>query len=355
MASSTHVQHLNRALMIPIKRKEGIGFGVKANIHRASATIVVKVPNSEALAAEKEPFLEEAKFYNRLFEEKEKCLDIVECFVALPDFIFLSYCCNDNLARHFFNYQEREVLPYGSPGKLISVKQYEDPALIARWIRQLASALAFVEKLGYTHNDQHLANCLLDENMNLKLCDFDRATTIGQYLESFLEPWAVMITSGPLSRTYGLSSARTEQFAVGTFLYTMVYGHEPYEDIHLRENDPDELCRRFRASEFPELNRHEVFDGLISACWHNVYPTMALLDYDFKRKTKDIASPATYPAIDYAKEKRACIAMIQSGLLGPEYALSYQPAWQRCLHGFLGKFLFIWKRTVNFLGLFFHK
>ncbi|EZF36206.1 serine/threonine protein kinase [Trichophyton interdigitale H6] len=341
--------------MIPIRRKHGVGCGAKAIIHKASETIVVKVPHSTALAADKNPISAEVKFYNRMFEEKGRCLDIVECFIALPNFIFLSYCCNDTVGRRFSNYQERELLPSGLHGRLMSVKQYEDPALIARWIQQLSSALAFVEKLGYTHNDQHLGNCLLDKNLNLKLCDFDRATTIGQFLESFIEPWAIKLTSGPLIDTYGLTSARTEQFAVGTFLYSMVYGHEPYEDIHLREDNPDELFRRFRNMEFPDLNRHEVFDELISACWHNVYPTMALLDYDFKRKTKDIASPANYEVINYAKEKHACVSMIRRGLLGPELALSYQPAWQRCIHATLGSLLYVWRRTVNFLGLFFHK
>ncbi|KAM5494714.1 hypothetical protein MaudMau93_000010 [Microsporum audouinii] len=361
--------------MIPIRKKDCVGCGAKANVHRASETIVVKVSNSSAPT--EDPFLQEVKFYKRLFEEKDRCLDIVDCFIALPNYIFLSYCCNDNLARRFFKYQEREIRPNGRPGKLLGIKNmrtlrlfpngynnspqpflgikvYEDPTLIARWIQQLSSALAFMEKLGYTHNDLHPRNCLLDENLNLKLSDFDQTTTIGQFLESLMEPWAIKLSSGPLSNTYGLTSARTEQFAVGTFLYTMVYGHEPYEDIHLEE-DPIELRRRFRALEFPELNRHDVFDNLISACWYNVYPTMALVAYDFKRKTKDIASPSDYKIVDYAKEKNACIALLQGGLLGPEWALSYQPAWRRYLHAIIGNFLFIWKRSVNFLGALFRR
>ncbi|KAM5442933.1 hypothetical protein MferCBS31731_001805 [Microsporum ferrugineum] len=336
--------------MIPIRKKDCVGCGAKANVHKASETIVVKVSNSNAPT--EDPFLQEVKFYKRLFEEKDRCLDIVDCFIALPNYIFLSYCCNDNLARRFFKYQKREIRPNGRPGKLLGIKEYEDPMLIARWIQQLSSALAFMEKLGYTHNDLHPRNCLLDEKLNLKLSDFDQTTTIGQFLESLMEPWAIKLSSGPLSNTYGLTSARTEQFAVGTFLYMMVYGHEPYEDIHLEE-DPIELRRRFRALEFPELNRHEVFDNLISACWYNVYPTMALVAYDFKRKTKDIASPSDYKIVDYAKEKNACITLLQGGLLGPEWALSYQPAWRRYIHVIIGNFLFIWKRSVNFLGALF--
>ncbi|EGD92388.1 serine/threonine protein kinase [Trichophyton rubrum D6] len=338
--------------MIPIRRKDCVGSGAKANVHKANETIVVKVPNSSTIAEGNSPFSQEAKFYNRVLGEKERCPDIVECFIASSDFIFLSYCCNNTLAHRYFKYQEREIRPNGRPGKLLSVKEYEDPALIARWIQQLTSALAFMEKLGYTHNDLHPRNCLLDENLNLKLSDFDQATTIGQFLESLMEPWAIKLTSGPLRNTYGLTSARTEQFAIGTFLFTMVYGHEPYEDIHLEE-DPIELRRRFRAFDFPELNRHEVFDEFISACWHNVYPNMALVAYDIKRKTKDIASPPRNKAIDHLKEKNACIALLQGGLLGPEQALSYQPYWQRYLHAVIGRFLYLWKCSFNLLGTLF--
>lgn len=70
-----------------------------------------------------------------------------------------------------------------------------------------------------------------------------------------------MLPAGPLKGTYGLCGARTEQFALGTLLYNMVYGHQPYDDIDLKNQDPEELERRFQDMEFPELGRHDVFDG----------------------------------------------------------------------------------------------
>ena len=177
--------------------------------------------------------------------------------------------------------------------------------------------------MGFCHNDLHASNCLLDGNFNVKLADFGRATTIGQPLEGTLPPRAQPILAGPLKGTFGLCSARTEQFAIGTLLYFMVYGHEPYDDVVLSAAEWD---RRFGEMEFPELNRNQVFDGLISACWYNVYPTMALLAYDVKRKTKDMTSNAEYVVIDSAKETKACEALVRRGLLGPELALRFQPA-----------------------------
>ncbi|KAJ5971970.1 uncharacterized protein N7479_001888 [Penicillium vulpinum] len=258
-----------------LEKHNWIGGGLDAYIYHVTPTIVVKTVRCDRTPEEKaaeHPFLKEIAFYKRLNECQDRCLNIVECLLMLPDYLFLSYCTHKAIAPRFYECQERETGTNGFHGRLIRAKEYEDPTLIARWIQQLTSALDYVEKMGFCHNDLHASNCLLDSNFNLKLTDFGRATTIGQPLEGTLPPRAQPILAGPLKGTYGLCSARTEQFAVGTLLYFMVYGYEPYDDIILSAAEWD---RRFGEMEFPELTRNVVFDGLISACWHNVYPTMA--------------------------------------------------------------------------------
>ena len=210
--------------------------------------------------------------------------------------------------------------------------------------------------MGFAHNDVHPRNCLLDKNLNLKIADFDYTTTVGQWLTSSYAPWARMLPDGPLKGTYGLCGARTEQFAVGTLLYNMVYGYQPYDDIDLKNQDPEELERRFQDKEFPELSRHEIFDGLISACWYNVYPTMALLAYDFRRKTKTLALEPKYPLVDSAKEKETCEMLIQRGLLGPDLARQFQrPAWQIYLRRVVDRCIFLWSSLINLPGRFWIK
>ncbi|KAJ5217360.1 hypothetical protein N7468_010368 [Penicillium chermesinum] len=292
-----------------LEQHNWIGGGLDAYIYRVTPTIVVKTVRRDRTPEEKaaeHPFLKEISFYKRLNACRDQCPNIVEC----------------NRPR-FYERQERETGINGFYGRLIRVKEFEDPALIARWIQQITSAL---------------------ENFNLKLTDFGRATTIGQPLEGTLPPRARPILAGPLKGTYGLCSARTEQFAVGTLLYFMVYGHEPYDDIILSAAEWD---RRFWEMEFPELSRNKVFDGLISACWHNVYPTMALLAYDFKRKTKDMIGNTEYIFIDSVKETKTCEALIRKGLLGPELALRFQPAWRRYLHAIVKRSMFIWQYFVQ--------
>ncbi|EEQ29298.1 protein kinase domain-containing protein [Microsporum canis CBS 113480] len=330
-----------------LEKYNWIGGGLDAYIFHVTPTIVVKTVRRDRTPEEeaaKHPFLNEIAFFKRLDGCQDRCSNIIECFLMLPDHIFLSYCTHQAIALRFYERQEREVAVNGIHGCLIRVKEYEDPALIARWIRQLTCALEYVEKMGFCHNDLHAGNYLLDENFNLKLTDFGRATTIGQLLEGTLPPRARPILAGPLKGTYGLCSARTEQFAVGTLLYFMVYGHEPYDDVVLSAAEWD---RRFWEMEFPELNRHDVFDGLISACWYNVYPTMVLVAYDFKRKTKDIVLNAENVFIDSLKEKRTCEALIRRGLLGPELALSFQPVWRKYVHAIAKRSISIWQCLLN--------
>ncbi|KAJ5789284.1 uncharacterized protein N7518_006295 [Penicillium psychrosexuale] len=335
-----------------LRKHNRVGAGIYSIIYHVAPTIVVKTVHPDLTPEEKATLeehilIKEIAFFKGLNKLQDRCPDIVECFLMLPDYLFLPYCTHGSLGTRLFHHQEREPTIDRWVGRVIRVKEYEDPALVARWIQQLTSALEYVEKIGFCHNDLHSGNCLLDSNLNLKLTDFGCATTIGQLLENLHAPRAMKILAGPLKGTYGLCSARTEQFAVGTLLYLMLYGYEPYDDIDSREwvesGGPD----RFANMEFPELNCNEVLDGLISACWHNVYPTMAFVAYDFKRKTKDMVLSPEYIPIDSVKEIKACEALIRKGLLGPELALRFQPAWRRYLHAFMQRGMFIWQSFLQ--------
>ncbi|KAJ5087201.1 hypothetical protein N7456_010817 [Penicillium angulare] len=337
---------------IAIEGYDVVGDGDDTFVHRVTPTIVVKIVRRSNLnpqhQPENHPLYEELEFYKCLHERQDRCADIVECFLTLPDSIFLSNCSNGTIENRLWARQERQNPTTGYwYGGLIRVTEYEDPALIARWIQQPKSALEHVEKLGFCHNDLHSSNCLLDGNFNLKLTDFGLATKVGQPLLTTTPPRAMIIPAGPLGGKYGLCSARTEQFAVGTLLYYMSYGFEPYDDILNIEHD--EMYRRVSNMEFPELNRNEVFDGLIAACWYNVYPTMHFVAYDFKRKTKDIAAlrPAEYIPIDTAKDTETCKELIRKGLLGPELALRFQPSWRVYLYAVFTRSMFIWKSLLQ--------
>lgn len=153
-----------------------VGTGSSCTVYHVSPTIVVKAVRRSAVE-EKHPFIRKIAFYKSLSERQDKCVHIIECFLALPDHLFLSYCDLNQLGRRLNDRQTCETLADGSPGRVISVNEFDDPSLIARWIQQFSSTLAYLEDMKYAHNDIHPRNCLLDRNLNLKLADFDYTTT----------------------------------------------------------------------------------------------------------------------------------------------------------------------------------
>lgn len=126
----------------------------------------------------------------------------------------------------------------------------DDFGTVSRWLQQLTSAAAFLEKLRLAHNDLHPRNLLLNQNLNMKLSDFDSFGEIGEDLPSAPAPYARVVNHGPNKGGFGQCGARTEQFAIGSILYFMLYGYDPYEDTCL---DGDEIINRFQDMRFPEL------------------------------------------------------------------------------------------------------
>lgn len=70
---------------------------------------------------------------------------------------------------------------------------------------------------------------------------------------------------------------------------------------------------------------------------------MALVAYDFKRKTKDMTRDIENIFINSVKETKTCEALVRKGLLGPELALRFQPAWRRYLHASVTRGISIWQ------------
>lgn len=79
---------------------------------------------------------------------------------------------------------------------------------------------------------------------------------------------------------------------------------------------------------------------------------MALVAYDVKRKTRDIALNAECEIVDYTRERKTCETLIQRGLLGPSLALCFQPAWKRYVPAVTGKVMVIWYSLVSLLRRF---
>ncbi|KAJ5562750.1 hypothetical protein N7535_002806 [Penicillium sp. DV-2018c] len=111
-----------------LEKHNCVGGGLDAHIYHVTPTIVVKIVRPDREPEEKEeehPFLKEIAFYKRLNGCRDRCQNIVECFLMLPDYLFLSYCPHRAMSSRFYDRQERETGTNGFHGRLIRVKEYE--------------------------------------------------------------------------------------------------------------------------------------------------------------------------------------------------------------------------------------
>jgi serine/threonine protein kinase len=118
---------------------------------------------------------------------------------------------------------------------------------------ELSDAAAWLESLGLAHGDIRPPNLLLDGEDYLKLADFDCFAEIGTPADGSAPPWARVLgpEAGSEDGTFGVYRARTEQFAIGSVLYYMTRGYEPYEDEDFGQGKGLIVVGRQRCMVFP--------------------------------------------------------------------------------------------------------
>ncbi|KAL9101041.1 MAG: hypothetical protein Q9163_003656 [Psora crenata] len=137
-----------------------------------------------------------------------------------------------------------------------------------RWIQQLTSAVEWLERLGYAHGDLRPANILLDAADTIKVGDFDSTVRFGEQL---------LVTTVPFCKLEGdyeapVAGAVTEQYAVGSCIYNIRTGFEPYHDI-----DGPVMVRKLMKNEFPPTSDDYLFGGTILKCWRGRYSSIRQL------------------------------------------------------------------------------
>lgn len=135
-----------------------------------------------------------------------------------------------------------------------SISEYlknNNPGLRRRleWAYQVTEALATVHKKRVLHRDISVSNVLLDAELNVKLSDFQgRLLAPDGGVE--VEGLSVENTKSFMPRVdSGYADWKTEIFALGSALYYIIEGHEPYPDL-----DPDyderQIVGRFTSGQY---------------------------------------------------------------------------------------------------------
>ncbi|KAF2866548.1 kinase-like domain-containing protein, partial [Massariosphaeria phaeospora] len=134
--------------------------------------------------------------------------------------------------------------------KTIPIQQRE------KWVQQAAESIAFIHSKDVIHCDIHPNNFLLDDKLNLRLCDF-AGSLFGELDGKAMESTPFFLPRDPLSTP----NTKSDLFALGSVMYYIMAGCEPYDGL-----SEDEITARFTRGEFPDVDEFEC-GQTISGCW----------------------------------------------------------------------------------------
>ncbi len=95
---------------------------------------------------------------------------------------------------------------------------------------QICGGAAFLEREGLAHGDLRPDNILVDQKGNLRIHDLGSALAVGDFLPVGTEPFARLLIGDDDkgAGTYCEAGAASENFAIGSILYSLTRGHYPY-------------------------------------------------------------------------------------------------------------------------------
>ncbi|KAF2427438.1 kinase-like protein [Tothia fuscella] len=153
------------------------------------------------------------------------------------------------------------------------------PILRRKWSTQIIESVAFIHSKAVIHCDIHPNNFLLDKDLNIRICDFS-GSLFGELDGQAMESTRLFLPRDPLSTP----NASTDLFALGSVLYYVMTGFEPYADL-----DEKEVTERFERGEFPNLDG-VAFGAAISGCWSGAFSCAEEVVKAFGKENDGIAS-----------------------------------------------------------------
>jgi serine/threonine protein kinase len=162
---------------------------------------------------------------------------------SLEDGIILEYMPNGNLR----NYLRSQAVKINREQRL-------------QWVCDVAEGLHLLHSYNIIHYDIKPENLLLDSRLRLRIIDFSGSSIDGAWASAFEgvrfylpRPW-----ESP-------STVQTDLFALGSTIYEIMTGAQPYEEL-----TDEEVVALFEEQKFPLVDNLPC-GGVIKRCWHGEF------------------------------------------------------------------------------------
>ena len=163
------------------------------------------------------------------------------------------------------------LLERAQHGSIAQFFKTHKPTLQQRltWARQATEAIAVTHRAGVIHCDINFNNLLLDDNLTVKLCDFqglllrpdgsvDKDGLARENIKSF------MPRADP-----NYSDRSTDIFALGSAFYYIMQGHEPLPEMDPFD-DEEQIQLMFASRQFPVM-QSPLMNYVTHKCWGGEY------------------------------------------------------------------------------------
>ena len=224
-------------------------------VHKLNNKVVRKVPSDKSYFYSTRAVEIEGRVYGHLGKNKR----IARCINWGDDFVDLRY------------ERKGDLETYLKKASLTNHAKY-------RIARQVIEAVAFIHSKDVIHSDLGTRQFLVDKSCNIRLSDFGGSSLLGS------EALVVESVSHFLPRnTYYPSTVQSDLFALGSALYEILFGKEPYEGM-----EDEHIQRRFSQKIFPTLQeiKDQQWRKIIQKCWMREYDCAAEIFEDIPSNSR---------------------------------------------------------------------
>ncbi|OBT40931.1 hypothetical protein VE00_09565 [Pseudogymnoascus sp. WSF 3629] len=194
----------------------------------------------------------ESRIYQRLPKNHPRLLEMIS--YSRDEGLVLEYMPEGDLATYLHGEEPRTRLePHLWPTRG-SVDITPEQRL--QWACDAAEGLQILHENGVWHCDVRTVNFLLDEELRLKIIDFE-----GSSLDGCKASSVEMMRFFMPRDMREPSTAKTELFALGSTIYEIMTGKEPY--LELKD---DEVTALFMEKKFPPVDQLPCGDVMMK-CW----------------------------------------------------------------------------------------